>query len=63
MAADLPDPYVSHTEPEALIPNRLDLERSTAVEDIRANLQRLGLLLEWRTRLTYGETPLITGIE
>lgn len=23
MAAKLPDPYVSHTEPEALIPNRL----------------------------------------
>lgn len=34
MVTDLPDPYVSHTELEALIPNRLDTARSTAEADI-----------------------------
>ena len=28
MIPNLPDPYVSHTEPAALIPHRIDRERS-----------------------------------
>jgi hypothetical protein len=55
--------YVSHTEPNAIIPNRIDYERSTVKADIIADLARLARLLEWRTRLEYGESPHVTGIK
>ena len=61
MAAKPIEQYVSHTEPEALIPNRIDWERTKALAV--ADLHGLARLLAWRTRLEYGESPRIIGIE